>query len=113
MGKARSLKYGEVTTEHGEFLEEEPVVVFRGRDRILPALLEVYREMCADAGSPEQHTELLDETYERVQMWQEENPDEVKIPESNAYAERVALENEPDDDEDDEDDDSAVGSGSI
>jgi len=38
-------KYGKVTTEHGNIPDDEPVIVFRGRDKIIPAMLRFYLEM--------------------------------------------------------------------
>jgi hypothetical protein len=86
---ARDLKYGEVTTTHGEFLEDEPVVVFRGRDELLPQLMEMYLDLCLEAGSPTHHLKLILDSRERIKCWQEENPFEVKTPTSDAYLERI------------------------
>lgn len=44
-------KYGRVTVEHGTIGDDEPVVVFRSADRLLPKLLKVYRYFCELGGS--------------------------------------------------------------
>lgn len=66
-------KYGRVTTERGTIGEDEPVVVFRAHDALLPNLLADYHLMCADAGSPSHHLELILDTREQVVAWQKEN----------------------------------------
>ncbi len=79
-------KYGRITIEHGEEIpEDEPVVVFRGRDRLLPAILNIYIELCDLAGSPENHVELATGTYELVSNWQLENPHKVRTPQSTRW----------------------------
>ncbi|HEY5484425.1 MAG TPA: hypothetical protein VIK31_11555 [Propionibacteriaceae bacterium] len=35
--------YGKVTTEHGTIGADEPVIVFRAKDKLLPALLDALR----------------------------------------------------------------------
>lgn len=52
-------KYGRVTTEFGTIGEDEPVIVFRAQDRLVPDLLKVYNIMCKLAGSPDHHMELV------------------------------------------------------
>jgi hypothetical protein len=84
------MKYGIVTTERLEIPEDEPVVVFRGRDRLLPALLNIYIELCDLAGCPQEHTGIATRTYEGIVTWQLENDDRVKDPESLRYREWVA-----------------------
>lgn len=74
-------KYGRVTLEHSTIGEDEPVVVFRAQDRLLPKVLKVYRIMCELAGSPAHHLELIDQTAARVKAWQAEN--HTQIPRSD------------------------------
>jgi hypothetical protein len=83
-------KYGKVTTEHGEFFDGEPVIVFRARDGLTVILLDIYEALCENAGSPEHHLDLIEETQNRFKDWQEKNVLLVKIPSSDAYMERVA-----------------------
>ena len=76
-------KYGRVSLERGTIGEDEPVVVFRAQDRLLPKLLKVYKIMCELAGSPPHHLELIHESAMKVKAWQEDNF--TKTPESAAY----------------------------
>lgn len=73
-------KYGRVTTERGTIGEDEPVVVFRAQDRLLPKLLKIYKIMCELAGSPQRHLDLIHESAMTVKAWQEKNF--TKTPES-------------------------------
>ena len=78
-------KYGKVTTEHGNIPDDEPVIVFRGRDILLPAVLANYAEMCESERSPEGHVELVRETAQRITCWQQENWSRVKVPDSARF----------------------------
>ena len=75
-------KYGRVTTEHGDIPDDEPVIVFRARDRMLPAVMRFYRELCEGNGSPQRHLDLIKGCRERIEAWQQENPDRVRQPDS-------------------------------
>jgi hypothetical protein len=75
-------KYGRVTTEHGDIPENEPVIVFRARDRLTPVMLSFYRELCAEAGSPQRHLDLISESRRTFEQWQDANPGEVRAPDS-------------------------------
>jgi hypothetical protein len=48
-------KYGQVTTEHDDIPDDEPVIVFRARDRFVPAMLGYYLAACerGGAGAPQ------------------------------------------------------------
>jgi hypothetical protein len=72
MGK--DLKYGQVTTEHGDIGEDEPVVVFRAQDALLPILLDHYREMCGLVNAPAHHIDLIHNTRSAVLYWQATHP---------------------------------------
>jgi hypothetical protein len=76
-------KYGRVTLEHGTVGEDEPVVVFRAQDRLLPKLLAYYRLFCWKAGSPSRHLSIIDSTLDTVQRWQEEHHTQVPNSESS------------------------------
>jgi len=41
----RDSKYAKVTTPHGTIGAHEPVIVFRAKDKLLPALLDAYAEI--------------------------------------------------------------------
>lgn len=73
-------KYGRVTVEHGNIADDEPVVVFRAKDRLLPKVLAYYRLFCWKDGSPRRHLDLIDQSLERVVAWQKDNP--TKNPDS-------------------------------
>jgi hypothetical protein len=64
-------KYGRILTERGTIGPNEPVVVFRAQDRLLPKLLKVYRYFCELAGSPEHHLRAIDQAAADVKGWQE------------------------------------------
>ncbi len=83
---AIDLKYGQVTTERGSIGEDEPVVVFRAQDILLPKLLTMYYSLCKEAGSPEKHLELIEESQYRVVVWQGDTDfHQTKVPESASY----------------------------
>ena len=77
-------KYGRVTLEHGNIGEDEPVIVFRANDKLLPELLHKYLQLCLAAGSPDRHLELIKNSYKQIRQWQEAHPDDVKTPTSDA-----------------------------
>lgn len=70
-------KYGRVTLENGTIGEDEPVVVFRAQDAMLPRLLDIYRFLCEIAGSPSRHLQLIRETTQTVKGWQAQNKTQV------------------------------------
>jgi hypothetical protein len=82
-------KYGRVTLEHGTIGEDEPVVVFRAQDRLLPKLLKVYRIFCELAGSPQRHLDLIDDTAARVKAWQVDH--HTQIPRSDGYTKELGT----------------------
>lgn len=73
-------KYGRVTLERSTIDDDEPVVVFRAQDALLPDLLHIYVEMCRNAGSPERHLEGVAIARHDVVEWQETHP--TKVPQS-------------------------------
>lgn len=75
-------KYGRVTTEHGDIPDDEPVIVFRARDRLTPKLLAYYLLLCSKAGTPRRHLELILDSNDLFRTWQEANPDRVRMPDS-------------------------------
>lgn len=79
---AVDLKYGQVTTERGDIAGDEPVVVFRARDQLLPDVLKAYAAMCRVAGSPQVHLGLIDEAIAIVEKWQASHF--TQIPRSDA-----------------------------
>lgn len=59
--------------------DDEPVILFRGNDKLLPKVLEHYKQLCTEAGSPANHLNLIDEKIDRVNNWQS-NAKTVHIP---------------------------------
>lgn len=80
-------KYGRVTLEHGNIGDDEPVVVFRAQDKLLPKVLAYYRLFCWKAGSPAVHLALIDDTLRIIERWQKHN--NVKVPESAGHREGI------------------------
>lgn len=77
-------KYGRVTLENQRNIaDDEPVIVFRAQDRLLPKLLKVYRYFCELAGSPENHLAAIDDTAATIKAWQAEH--QTKVPTSTGY----------------------------
>ena len=82
---AIDTKYGKVTTEFGNIEEDEPVVVFRARDVLLPDVLSFYLYECNERGSSKKHLDLIRETENKVNDWQQANTDKVRVPQSASY----------------------------
>lgn len=77
-------KYGRVTLENQRNIaDDEPVIVFRAQDRLLPKLLKVYRYFCELAGSPANHLAAIDHTAGVIKAWQAEHS--TKTPTSTGY----------------------------
>lgn len=85
----RDTKYGRVVTEYGQFIDNEPVMVFRARDDLVIPMLENYKELCKQAGSPSHHIEAIEENISRITAWQKENQNKVIVPRSDNYAKRI------------------------
>ncbi len=77
-------KYGKVTLEHGDIGEDEPVVVFRARDKTLPKVLAYYHLFCMKEGSSRRHLNIILNTRDRIIAWQIKNLDGVRVPNSEA-----------------------------
>jgi len=77
---AIDLKYGKVTLERGSIGEDEPVVVLRATDKLVPKLLAYYRLFCWKAGSPQTHLDQIDRSIKAIEIWQLESRDRVKVP---------------------------------
>jgi len=75
-------KYGKVTTEHGDIPDDEPVIVFRGRDKMVPAMIDQYLYLCRAGGSPQRHLDLVTESQRQIVAWQETHPDGTRTPDS-------------------------------
>lgn len=77
---AIDAKYGEIQVSHGTIGEDEPVVLFRAQDAHLPNLLRIYESICTAHGSPWEHVESIDDARIKVELWQEQHGDRVKLP---------------------------------
>jgi hypothetical protein len=75
-------KYGKVTTEHGDIPDDEPVIVFRARDKMVAPMLKFYLELCATNSSPPRHLSLIQRAAAEIARWQSEHPDQVRQPDS-------------------------------
>ncbi len=83
---AIDLKYGKVTLEHSDIGEDEPVVVFRARDKLLPKVMSYYLLFCLKENSPRLHIDLILKAIDTIKSWQTKN--ETRTPSSSGYAER-------------------------
>jgi hypothetical protein len=81
---AVDAKYGHVSTEHGAIGDNEPVVVFRAQDELLPKVLAYYHLFCVKAGSPRHHLDAIMDARERVLEWQKEH--HTQTPRSDSLA---------------------------
>lgn len=86
-------KYGRVTLEHGTIGDDEPVVVFRAQDVLLPDVLKVYRVLCKIAGSPLHHLDAIHAAAEQVRAWQANH--HHRVPNSDAYLARISTDPHP------------------
>jgi hypothetical protein len=84
---AYDRKYGNVTLEHGSVGDDEPVIVFRAQDQLLPKVLKIYRILCEVAGSPDNHLAAIDDTATYINAWQLNNY--TQTPRSNGYDPRT------------------------
>ena len=84
-----SVKYGKVTTEHGDIPDDEPVIVFRAQDALSTEILHGYLALCAEKGSPPRHLSLVAAALSRFLAWQGEHAQQVKMPDSESSRERM------------------------
>lgn len=68
---ARDRKYGEITHTTGNAIgPNEPVFLFRAKDRLLLRVLANYRLLCEESGSPEAHLQDIDLSAQEIEEWQ-------------------------------------------
>lgn len=60
--------------------DDEPLILFRGQDKLLPELLKHYNQLCVQAGSPPTQTQAVEERIKAIEQWQAEHPERVKVP---------------------------------
>jgi hypothetical protein len=60
---------------------DEPLILFRGRDRLVLPMLEHYLELRLKAGTSDKNLGLLREQMRVIKDWQQGNTDRTRIPE--------------------------------
>ncbi len=63
--------------------EEEPVILFRGRDKLAVSVLQEYKKMCIAEGCTPNHMESLDIMLEKFINFKKWYPDRIKQPGSS------------------------------
>lgn len=64
-----------IKTATGEEIPEtEPVILYRGRDRLALPMLLFYRDLCVNDGATDYQLESMDRMIERFKKYAEENP---------------------------------------
>jgi len=72
---------GDITKIDGTPIpEHEPLILFRGKDKLLLPLLEKYVELCRHAGSPEAQIVSLEQRINEIKDWQATHHDRLKVP---------------------------------
>jgi hypothetical protein len=59
---------------------DEPLVLFRAKDKLVPAMLEHYAGLCEQAGSPPEQIQGIRHRLEAVKQWQAANANKVDVP---------------------------------
>lgn len=77
---AIDLKYGRVTTERGSIGDDEPVVVFRAQDALLPTVLHYYGDLCLASGASTEHLNDVLRADLAVHRWQRDHDTKVPDP---------------------------------
>ena len=60
--------------------DDEPLILFRAKDKLLPQVIENYKMLCQDAGCQPQQVESLGPLVQQVKDWQTANAGKVKLP---------------------------------
>ena len=60
--------------------DDEPLILFRAKDKLLPQVIENYKKLCQDAGCQPQQVESLGPLVQQVKDWQTANAGKVKLP---------------------------------
>jgi hypothetical protein len=67
-------KYGRIEFPDADWVTiepDEPVFILRGRDVIAPEVIKEYRKRAVEAGSPEHHLRMVDESLRKFKQWQQ------------------------------------------
>lgn len=67
---AYDLKYGPIEIPGSSIGANEPVVIFRGRDKHLPKLMELYADLCSEDDDTEKHVALCERTKKDIEEYQ-------------------------------------------
>lgn len=60
--------------------DDEPLVLFRAKDKLLPQVLENYKKLCQGASCQPRQVETLGPLIQQVKDWQTANSGKVKLP---------------------------------
>jgi hypothetical protein len=60
--------------------EDEPLMLFRAQDRLLPELLDFYVTLRKKAGSSAAGITALQKHVDTVKRWQKDHPERTRIP---------------------------------
>ena len=66
-------KYVKIITERGNFEDNEPIFIFRGRDMFTPQVLKFYAMLCKDEGATAEHIAAIKKHRKNIEAWQLEN----------------------------------------
>lgn len=70
-----------IKTTNGQAVpEDEPMIIFRGRDYLSLPLLQAYRDMCVKDGCNDHQPAAVDSVAERFMKFATENPRKMKQP---------------------------------
>lgn len=78
---AKSQTTGELQKLDGTAIpEDEPLIMFRGKDKLLPQMLRYYNQISRDAGATEPQLTTVQAKIREVEQWQAANPAKLKVP---------------------------------
>jgi hypothetical protein len=61
-------------------IDPDEWIVFRASDKALIPTLEFYQDKCAEIGAGDDHINGIRDLIRRLQQWQGEHPERMKIP---------------------------------
>jgi hypothetical protein len=59
---------------------DEPLILFRGRDRLLPQMLDYYMSLKVEVGSTKERFNVLQSDIDAIKQWQNSHPDRLRTP---------------------------------
>lgn len=70
-----------IKTTNGQAIpEDEPIILFRGRDKLAIAMLEVYYTLCKADGATQYQLDSMDKMINAFRKFKEDNPTTMKQP---------------------------------